>query len=59
MIWLTQQTFDRLTAELEDRRGPVRAWREALCLTTARADREFLGRRLAVCRPDGGEPAKE
>ena len=25
MIWLTQQTFDRLTAELEDRRGPVRA----------------------------------
>jgi transcription elongation factor GreA len=25
MIWLTQQTFDRLTAELEDRRGPKRA----------------------------------
>ena len=25
MIWLTQQTFDRLNAELEDRRGPVRA----------------------------------
>src|SRR4051812_25294307 len=25
MIWLTQQTFDRLAAELEDRRGPVRA----------------------------------
>jgi RNA polymerase sigma-70 factor (ECF subfamily) len=34
-----------------------RAWREALRLTTARADREFLQRRLAVCRPDGGEPA--
>jgi len=25
MIWLTQQTFDRLEAELEDRRGPRRA----------------------------------
>jgi transcription elongation factor GreA len=25
MIWLTQQTYDRLNAELEDRRGPVRA----------------------------------
>ena len=25
MIWLTQQTFDRLTAELEERRGPIRA----------------------------------
>ena len=32
------------------------AWREALRFTTARADREFLRRRLAVCRPDGGEP---
>ena len=29
-----------------------RAWREALRLTTARADREFLRRRLAVCRAD-------
>jgi RNA polymerase sigma-70 factor (ECF subfamily) len=36
-----------------------RAWREALRLTTARADREFLRRRLAVCRPGGGEPATE
>ena len=36
-----------------------RAWREALRLTTARADQEFLRRRLAVCRPDGGEPATE
>jgi RNA polymerase sigma-70 factor (ECF subfamily) len=36
-----------------------RAWREALRFTTARADREFLRRRLAVCRPDGGEPATE
>jgi predicted RNA polymerase sigma factor len=35
------------------------AWREALRFTTARADREFLRRRLAVCRPDGGEPATE
>jgi RNA polymerase sigma factor (sigma-70 family) len=35
------------------------AWREALRFTTARADREFLHRRLAVCRPDGGEPAPE
>jgi predicted RNA polymerase sigma factor len=34
----------------------LRAWREALRLTTARADREFLRRRLAACRPDGGEP---
>jgi len=25
MIWLTQQTFDRLHAELEDRRGRIRA----------------------------------
>ena len=25
MIWLTQQTFDRLHAELEERRGPLRA----------------------------------
>ena len=36
-----------------------RAWREALRFTTARADREFLRRRLVVCRPDGGEPATE
>ncbi len=36
-----------------------RAWREAPRFTTARADREFLRRRLAVCRPDGGEPATE
>src|SRR3954454_13680069 len=35
------------------------AWREALRLTTARADREFLHRRLAVCLPEGGEPAAE
>src|SRR6202011_560213 len=33
-----------------------RAWREALRFTTARADREFLARRLAVCRPDRGDP---
>jgi transcription elongation factor GreA len=25
MTWLTQQTFDRLNAELEERRGPIRA----------------------------------
>jgi RNA polymerase sigma-70 factor (ECF subfamily) len=36
-----------------------RAWREALRLTTARADREFLHRRLAACRSGGGEPATE
>ena len=36
-----------------------RAWREALRLTTARADREFLRRRLAVCQGDGGDPAAE
>jgi RNA polymerase sigma factor (sigma-70 family) len=34
-----------------------RAWREALHLTTARADREFLHRRLAACLPDACEPA--
>jgi RNA polymerase sigma factor (sigma-70 family) len=33
-----------------------RAWREALRFTTARADREFLRRRLAACRPGGDEP---
>jgi RNA polymerase sigma-70 factor (ECF subfamily) len=32
------------------------AWQEALRLTTARADQEFLRRRLAACRPDGREP---
>jgi RNA polymerase sigma-70 factor (ECF subfamily) len=37
----------------------ARAWREALRFTTARADREFLHRSLAACRPDGGEPATE
>jgi hypothetical protein len=40
-------------------RAAERAWRQALRFTTARADREFLRRRLAVCRPDGGEPATE
>jgi RNA polymerase sigma-70 factor (ECF subfamily) len=35
------------------------AWQEALRLTTARADREFLRRRLALCRPEGGETAPE
>jgi RNA polymerase sigma-70 factor (ECF subfamily) len=34
-----------------------RAWREALRFTTARADREFLHRRLAGCRADEGETA--
>jgi RNA polymerase sigma-70 factor (ECF subfamily) len=32
------------------------AWQEALRLTTARADQEFLRRRLAACRPAGGGP---
>jgi RNA polymerase sigma-70 factor (ECF subfamily) len=36
-----------------------RAWREALRFTTAGADRAFLRRRLAVCRPDEGEPGTE
>ncbi|HEY2783701.1 MAG TPA: sigma-70 family RNA polymerase sigma factor [Fimbriiglobus sp.] len=35
------------------------AWREALSMTTARADREFLSRRLAVRQPDGVGPASE
>lgn len=34
------------------------AWRESLRLTTARADREFLHRRLAICL-NGGEPPTE
>jgi RNA polymerase sigma-70 factor (ECF subfamily) len=34
------------------------AWREALRYTTARADREFLHRRLGLCRPDGDEPSR-
>jgi RNA polymerase sigma-70 factor (ECF subfamily) len=34
-----------------------RAWQEALHLTTARAEQDFLRRRLALCRPDGGELA--
>src|SRR4029077_4507368 len=44
---------------LGGRAAAERAWREALRFTTARADREFLRRRLAVCRPDGGDPATE
>ena len=35
-----------------------RAWREALRLTTARADREFLRRRLAVSRPMEASPPR-
>jgi RNA polymerase sigma-70 factor (ECF subfamily) len=37
----------------------AQAWREALRVTTARADREFLCRRLAVCRPAGCEQTTE
>jgi hypothetical protein len=33
------------------------AWQEALRSTPARADREFLLRRLGECQPDGNEPA--
>jgi|SRR5579883_352325 len=36
-----------------------RAWWEALRLTTASADQEFLRRRLAVCRSEVSEPASE
>jgi RNA polymerase sigma-70 factor (ECF subfamily) len=46
-----------LQFRLGRRAAAERAWREALRLTTARADREFLRRRLAACRPEGGEPA--
>jgi RNA polymerase sigma-70 factor (ECF subfamily) len=52
-----------VVGELHFRLGQLsaaeRAWREALRFTTARADREFLNRRLALCRPDGCEPAAE
>jgi RNA polymerase sigma-70 factor (ECF subfamily) len=40
-------------------REAERAWREALHLTTARADREFLLRRLVGCRPAGSQPTLE
>jgi RNA polymerase sigma factor (sigma-70 family) len=33
-----------------------RAWQHALGLTTARADREFLSRRLAACQLGGSDP---
>jgi RNA polymerase sigma-70 factor (ECF subfamily) len=50
-----------VSGELHYRLGQLsaaeRAWREALRLTTARTDREFLCRRLAACRRDDGEPA--
>ena len=36
-----------------------RAWREALRCTTARADQEYLRRRLADCRPDRSGPATD
>ena len=38
---------------------PSAAWREALRFTTARADQEFLRRRIAICRPDRGGPSTE
>ncbi|WP_020476022.1 RNA polymerase sigma factor [Zavarzinella formosa] len=44
---------------LDQRSAAECAWREALRLTTARADQEFLRRRLAACRAEGGEPATE
>ncbi len=34
-----------------------RTWRDAQRLTTARADQEFLLRRLIFCRSVGGQPA--
>jgi RNA polymerase sigma-70 factor (ECF subfamily) len=37
----------------------ARAWWEALRLTTARADQDFLRRRLAACQPNGGEAAPD
>jgi RNA polymerase sigma-70 factor (ECF subfamily) len=46
-----------LRFRLGQRSAAERAWREALRFTSARADREFLIRRLAACRGDGGEPA--
>jgi RNA polymerase sigma factor (sigma-70 family) len=36
-----------------------RAWREAVRSTTARADQEYLRRRLAACRPDRSGPAMD
>ncbi len=36
-----------------------RAWQEALCWTSAGADQEFLRRRLADCRRDGGKDGTE
>jgi RNA polymerase sigma factor (sigma-70 family) len=42
---------------LNEHSAAERAWREALRFTTARADRDFLYRRLAVCPRGGGDPA--
>ncbi|WP_010582009.1 RNA polymerase sigma factor [Schlesneria paludicola] len=36
-----------------------RAWQEALELTTAQADQDFLCRRIALCQSDNGRPADE
>ncbi len=49
-----------VTGELHFRLGrhsaAERSWREALRFTTARADQEFLHRRLALCRGEESDP---
>jgi RNA polymerase sigma-70 factor (ECF subfamily) len=54
-----QAVIGELNFRLGQHSAAERAWREALRFTTARAEREFLLRRLADCRPDGGKPATE
>lgn len=41
---------------LDQHSAAKRAWQEALRSATGRADREYLCRRLALCRSDGDEP---
>ena len=48
-----------LEFRLDRHAAAERSWREALRLTTARAEREFLHRRLAACGADGDEPRSE
>jgi RNA polymerase sigma-70 factor (ECF subfamily) len=49
--------------ELQFRLGRLsvaeQSWREALRFSTARADQEFLRRRLAACRAESGDPAMQ
>ncbi len=51
--------FGELQFRLGHFSAAERAWREALSLTSARADRDFLCRRLAACQREGCESVGE